>query len=847
MRTVKYFLPIIFFICFLLPTGITAAINQSSNTEETIHIPLARNDDYISGIFMSLTFDEEQVKAVLEKHNVNLPEELPPNTRTGYASSDETVVMLQKIPDKDMVFLTVDTNRNYDLTDDEAVEVPRRIEHNDGVIIEVKRTYEGPPAREVWLPYRFSYDTYQNRQGEYEYKIIQVANYRMEGKFQLNGKDYYFYLHDFNFSGIFDRSNLSRGTVVRAGPVSEGEKMDDHYWGYELIPVEDDFYEISDLALDGSWIELKKSHLPRASFGKAAPDFRMTDTEGKAFRLSDFKGKVVLLDFWASWCRPCIAKFADIKKMIEQYPPDELIVVGINVDTSSRLEKAKKVVADYELPWRQVMEGKGYFLPLYQVFGLLPERKMVFPVYIVINSDGIVRYATNEYTNAERSLDKLLGQRGDPTDLLLPMKKKNRERASGGYGVTFTPESVQKVIQENQVKLPENLDSNDFVGIMQDRTVVIVKKSSSRDALLITVDSDRDNDLTNDEEKELRIPVDREDAGQTRIYLKTTYSDGSWEYHPLFFFVFPGYDPSAAPRISYGLGYAYMTTFFQDGKEYQVTIQDPTMDGIFEPTDIENQNFLNLAVKKGDKWEYIHYGFELIPVGKEYYRAHAVAVDGSWVELRKSHLRPAAIGKPAPDFRMIDTEGKSFRISDFKGKVVLLDFWPSWCRPCIVKFPDIKKLIQQYSEEKLMVIGINLDEPEQIGRAKEVIAKYQLPWRQVVGGKGYGNPAYQVYGRLPEHKMAVPVYIVIDTEGIVRYATNDYQKVEGILNKLLLAPSKGKDMLPVSFSMNSEVQERLNLPSPISFSTGRFVFAGVIPKSNATKLKTGINKGKGSK
>jgi len=620
MRTVKSSLLIILFIYFLLPSGVTAAINQSSDKEETIHIPLARNDEYISGIFMPLTFDEEQVKAVLEKHNVKLPDERPTGIRVGYASSDETVVMFQKIPDKDAVFLTVDANRNYDLTDDEAVEVP------------------------------------------------------------------------------------------------------------------------------------------------------------------------------------------------------------------SRLEQAKKVVADYELPWQQVMEGKGYFLPIFQVFGLLPERKMTFPVYIVIDSEGIVRYATNDYTNAERSLDKLLDQKGDSTDLLLPMKKENRERASGGYGVTFTPESVQKKIQENQVKLPENLDSDDHVGIMHNKTLVIVKRSSSPDALSIIVDSDRDSDLTNDEEKELRIPVDHKDADQTRIYLKATYSDGSWEYHPLFFFVFPGYDPSAPPRISYGLGYAYQTTFFQDGREYQVTIQDPTLDGIFEPTDIENQNFLNLAVKKGDKWEYIHYGFELIPAGKQFYRAHAVAEDGSWIELRKSHLQPAAIGKQAPDFRMIDTEGKAFRLSDFKGKVVLLDFWPSWCKPCIVKFPDIKKLIQQYSEEKLMVIGINLDEPGRVEKAKEVIAEYQLPWRQVVAGKGYSNPAYQVYGRLPEHKMVVPAYIVIDTEGIVRYATNDYQKVENILNKLLLASSEGKDMLPVP----------LNLPSPISFSISRFVFTEVMSKSYATQLKTRI-------
>jgi len=559
MNKVRYFLLIILFICFLSPSGMTAATNQQSDTEETIRIPLTRNDEYLSGIFHSLTFDEESVKKILEKHQVKLPGELPTGAQIGYASSDETVVMLQKIPDKDVILLTVDANRNYDLTDDEAVEVPKRIEREDGVIIKIKRTYEGPPAKEVWLPYRFMYDTYQNRQGESEDAILQLANYRMEGNFQVNGKKYYFYLHDFNTMGIFDRSNLSRGTVVRAGPVSEGEKMDDHYWGYELIPVEYDFYEISDFALDGSWIELKKSQLPKASLGKSAPDFFMTDTEGKAFHISDFKGRVVLLDFWASWCKPCIAKFPDIKKMIEQYSSDELKVIGINVDTASRIEQAKKVVADYELPWPQIMEGKGYFLPIYQVFGLLPEDRMSFPAYIVIDAEGIVRYATNDYTNAERSLDRLLNRKGDPTDLLLPMKKENRERAYMGSGVMFTPESVQKVIEENQVKLPDNLSPDARIGIMRDKTIVIVKNTESPDTLSVIVDSDRDNDLTNDEEKEIKIPEDREDPEQTRIYLKATYSDGAWEYHPLYFFAHPGRDNSAPLYISYGLGYAYQS------------------------------------------------------------------------------------------------------------------------------------------------------------------------------------------------------------------------------------------------------------------------------------------------
>jgi len=66
--------------------------------------------------------------------------------------------------------------------------------------------------------------------------------------------------------------------------------------------------------------------------GEPAPDFETTTLDGQPFNLSSLHGKIVLLDFWATWCAPCVAELPNIRKLHDQYSADGLVAVSISFD-----------------------------------------------------------------------------------------------------------------------------------------------------------------------------------------------------------------------------------------------------------------------------------------------------------------------------------------------------------------------------------------------------------------------------------------------------------------------------------------------------------------------------------
>lgn len=152
------------------------------------------------------------------------------------------------------------------------------------------------------------------------------------------------------------------------------------------------------------------------------------------------------------------------------------------------------------------------------------------------------------------------------------------------------------------------------------------------------------------------------------------------------------------------------------------------------------------------------------------------------VWLQSAKYEPLVIGKPAPDFSLTDLNDKPYRLSDFRGKVVFLNFWATWCAPCREEMPSMEILNKNFEKDGLVILAVSIDRVTTTKDIPPFVKSMNLTFPVLIDSWGQTDKPYK--------RMGVPETFIIDQQGIIReivIGPRDWSRLDSlqVLTKLL--------------------------------------------------------------
>jgi len=145
---------------------------------------------------------------------------------------------------------------------------------------------------------------------------------------------------------------------------------------------------------------------PKLVEGAIPPTLNAIDTAGKPVSLKDYKGKVVLLDYWATWCAPCLGEMPTVAAAYKKYHTKGLEIVGVSLDDATTRDNISAVVKNNNMTWRQVCDGKGWTSPLAKMYGV-----DAIPFTLLIGRDGKIEAVSVRGENLEPAIRRALAKK----------------------------------------------------------------------------------------------------------------------------------------------------------------------------------------------------------------------------------------------------------------------------------------------------------------------------------------------------------------------------------------------------------------------------------------------------
>jgi thiol-disulfide isomerase/thioredoxin len=159
-------------------------------------------------------------------------------------------------------------------------------------------------------------------------------------------------------------------------------------------------------------------------------------------------------------------------------------------------------------------------------------------------------------------------------------------------------------------------------------------------------------------------------------------------------------------------------------------------------------------------------------------------VNSQLTEVTKGNLdnlateRKLAVGGEPVAFNVTSIDGKTLSPAAYKGKVLLIDFWATWCGPCVAEMPNVKDIYAKFHPQGFEIVGISLDQSRD--RLDQYIKSNQIAWPQYFDGKWWNNDVAVRYGI-----KSIPTTILVDKTGKIRYKSVRGKQLENAVQQLL--------------------------------------------------------------